>query len=285
MQPYVIKAGDYLAALAYRFGFDADTVWQDPANDALRKLRPDPNILWPTDVLYIPDQLGKQPVMQSLVTGQTNSFVSDPPTESLTLRFLDAPLASQAYTIQELPDLTGLVTGSDGSTTVSIPVTLPTFTIVFTDSGTTFEVQVGGLDPIDTVSGIFQRLKNLGYLGADVSLDPYNVDLDTVRDGLRYFGDMQPDAASDPSAGDSPSSNGSAESDQDATTAEVPNESESSDSGATTSPDADPTASSDPNAGSSEADGSTSPEDNAGLDDKGVLAVAISKQLFDAHFS
>ena len=53
MQPYVIRQGDYLALLAYKFDFDADTVWGDPANSDLRKLRPNPNLLWPTDVLYI----------------------------------------------------------------------------------------------------------------------------------------------------------------------------------------------------------------------------------------
>ncbi len=69
MQPHVIKVGDHVALLAYQCGFDADTVWNDPANDALRQLRPDPNVLCPTDILYIPDQNDKQPAMQTLTTG------------------------------------------------------------------------------------------------------------------------------------------------------------------------------------------------------------------------
>jgi hypothetical protein len=39
MQPYVIKQGDHLAALAYKFGFDADTAWQDPSNAQLDQTR------------------------------------------------------------------------------------------------------------------------------------------------------------------------------------------------------------------------------------------------------
>jgi hypothetical protein len=38
LQPYVIKQGDHLALLAYKFGFDADTVWNDPKNAQLRQL-------------------------------------------------------------------------------------------------------------------------------------------------------------------------------------------------------------------------------------------------------
>ena len=58
MQPYVIRQGDFLAKLAHRFGFDADTVWNDAANTKLGDARTDPNILAPTDILYIPDDAG-----------------------------------------------------------------------------------------------------------------------------------------------------------------------------------------------------------------------------------
>ncbi len=54
MQPYVIRQGDFLLKLAHKFGFDADSVWSDPSNSALRTLRSDPNILSPGDILYIP---------------------------------------------------------------------------------------------------------------------------------------------------------------------------------------------------------------------------------------
>jgi len=104
MQPYVVKQGDHLPLLAYRFAFDADSVWNDPANDDLRKLRPDPNLLLPTDVLYIPDQVNKKPVVHSLQTGQNNLFVSDVPNVSLVVAFADPARASQAFTVTECLD-------------------------------------------------------------------------------------------------------------------------------------------------------------------------------------
>jgi len=65
MQPYIIKQGDYLALLAYTFGFDANIVWNDPTNADLQKLRPDPNILFPGDVLNIPDQVNKRRITRT----------------------------------------------------------------------------------------------------------------------------------------------------------------------------------------------------------------------------
>jgi hypothetical protein len=182
LQPYVIKQGDHLALLAYKFGFDANKVWNDPKNADLRKLRPDPNILWPTDILYIPDQ-NVPPVMHTLTTGATNTFVADPPTVTVSLRFLDDDLASQAFTVQELPNLAGLTTDAEGRATFPAPVTLATATLAFETAGRIVSAQLGGLDPIDTLSGVFQRLKHLGYIGLDEVFDATN--LEVLRTALR----------------------------------------------------------------------------------------------------
>ncbi len=173
MQPYIIRQGDHLSSVAYRCGFDADAVWNDPKNAQLRQVRPDPNILDPGDVLYIPDQ-DAPPVMKSLTTGSTNAFVSDAPTVTLTQQFIgpDATTyASRAYTIQELDQLTGLATDENGFARFPVPVTLATATLVFTDTGELWALRIGEMDPINTPLGIFKRLQNLGYLGLDVQFD------------------------------------------------------------------------------------------------------------------
>jgi hypothetical protein len=211
LQPYVIRQGDYLLSLAHQFGFDADTIWNDPANDALRKLRPNPNILLAGDQLYIPDQVDKKPV--TLVTGQTNSFVSpDPPTVTITHQFVGndpSAYATKAYSIQELAQLTGLQTDEDGVVTFEAPVTLDTATVVFTDTGESWALAIGNLDPIDTPVGIFERLQNLGHIDSTVQYDFESVanNLDVMRDGLRSFKGAQP--TSDQTAPDSSASEGS----------------------------------------------------------------------------
>jgi hypothetical protein len=80
VQPYVIRQGDFLLKLGFELGFDADTVWQDPSNADLRALRPDPNILFPGDVLYVSDPPTQPTAGASLTPGSTNTFVSDTPT-------------------------------------------------------------------------------------------------------------------------------------------------------------------------------------------------------------
>ena len=54
--PYTIKSGDTLSAIAKRNGFAS---WQEiyfhPDNAAFRKKRPNPDRIFPGDVLMIPD--------------------------------------------------------------------------------------------------------------------------------------------------------------------------------------------------------------------------------------
>lgn len=169
MNPYVVKQGDFLLQLAYEFGFDADGVWNDPSNDEIRKARSEPNILFPGDLLHIP-QANKPPV-HSLETGQTNSFVAPAaPTVTITQKFVDPDkdsYVSKAFTVQELDQLTGLSTDEDGTATFPAPLTLDVATIVFTESGETWKLLIGHMDPIETRSGIFKRLQNLGYIGSN----------------------------------------------------------------------------------------------------------------------
>jgi hypothetical protein len=248
VKPCVIRQGDFLAKLAHKFGFVADTVWNDPANADLQKLRPNQNILWPTDILYIPDQGDQKPATHALVIGATNTFVSHTPTVPVTVQFTDPSLASQAFTIPELPDLTLQPTGSDGTASFEIPVSVDTFTVAFTASGATFEFTSGGLDPVDTLSGVVQRLQNLGYLDR---VDPSIVPLDRVRMALGTF-----KASQSPDGADADES----------------------------SPDSDPATDSDAASDSGVEDSRAIPF-NAGLGDDGKLDERTAKMLVDAHGS
>ncbi len=173
MQPYVIRQGDYLLSLAYRFGFDADAVWKDAKNTNLQQLRQNPNILYPGDVLYIPDE-NVPPVMKTLATGTTNTFVSNAPTVTVSVTFTSddgSALASMPCQVQELPELTGLQTDEHGLITLDVPVTFDAVTVTFASSGDAFELQLGAMDPVDTPSGMFKRLQNLGLIDAGAAFD------------------------------------------------------------------------------------------------------------------
>src|SRR5580692_7166796 len=151
MQPYVARQGDFVDLLAHKYGFDADVVWNDSANDELRRNRDNPNVLSPTDILYIPPR--SDPAPFSLQTGTKNTFQSNVPTVPVQIRFDYPDLASQAFTIDELPDLTGKSTDGDGIAKVDVPIDIGDFTVTFTSSGASFVFLLGHLDPVDTLSG------------------------------------------------------------------------------------------------------------------------------------
>lgn len=187
MQPYVVRQGDFLLKVAHRLGFDPDAVWNDAKNADLRQARPNPNILFPGDVLYIPD--ATDPTLHPVVTGATNAFQSDVPTSTLTHQFTGATYASKAYTVQELEELTGLQTDGSGVATFNVPVTLDTVTVTFTETGDAFALAIGAMDPIDTLYGIFKRLQNLGHIDRSVQWDDdadhVSLNVSVVRLGLR----------------------------------------------------------------------------------------------------
>jgi hypothetical protein len=290
LQPYVIRQGDYLAKLAYKFGFDADKVWNDPANAQLRQrgqLSQDPNMLYPTDMLYIPYPI-VPPVMQSLTTGTTNTFTSDPPTVPVTIQFSDSVLASQAYTVQELEELSGLTTDANGTATFSVPVTLEAVTISFTDSGELFSYNLGCLDPIDKLSGIYQRLQNLGFIDVDIDFDGSNLEL--IRTALRAFSATQPGAPPAPAEASTPANS----SDDNASPPTVPdppadgsvdNPSQSPQQSASPPGNSPPPAATSADLVASPDAGSTPPADDAGLSDAGTLDSNLSDLLLAAHGS
>ena len=58
---YTVQQGDCLSSIAQNFGFpDYATIYRDPENAAFRKKRPNPNVICPGDILYIPDNKARR---------------------------------------------------------------------------------------------------------------------------------------------------------------------------------------------------------------------------------
>ncbi len=298
----MIRQGDYLASLAHQFSFDANAVRSDPKNATFRQLRPDPNILYPTDILYIPDQNGS-PTMKTLATGTTNTFVSDAPSVTVTHQFAGvggSTYACAAYTVQELEQLTVLVTDENGVATFKVPVTLDTATVVFTKTGESCPLSIGALDPIDTLSGIFARLQNLGYILENAQFDP--TDLDFLRVVLLTLKTFHPGSGDRGAGGDSGTGGSSGPTDvaQPSGTPPVadgdgsyggdePVDSDGKIHPDSERPEAPSNAAGDPNDDSGTGVSSSSSDDpqlplaDAGLSDDGKLSDEITKLLLQAH--
>lgn len=159
---YTVAPGDYLAKIAERFGFfDEATIWNDPANAALRQLRPNPEVLLPGDVITIPD---KETRVEEGQTERRHRFVVR--RSRLRLRIA---VRDRFDTVQS-----GLAVGlaldgpaetpvTDGQGIVERAIAPSAGSGTFAALGEEAAVHVGFLDPVDAPSGWKARLNNLGY--------------------------------------------------------------------------------------------------------------------------
>jgi hypothetical protein len=168
MLPYIVRQGDYLAKLSFVHGFDADDVWNDPKNEDLKKLRTDPNILAPGDILFIPEKEGEEGL--PIAKGTENSYAATVPKVEVKLTFQDSeakPMAGAPCQIRGLgdggADMIPTETDGDGTLTLKVPVTVREVEVHFPRQNTTHHVRVGDMDPANEASGIQKRLQNLGF--------------------------------------------------------------------------------------------------------------------------
>ncbi|MBK8252388.1 MAG: peptidoglycan-binding protein [Polyangiaceae bacterium] len=162
MRPYVIRQGDYLSRLAFRFGFKADDVWNASENEGLRRIRSNPEMLAPGDVLQIPDTPERGP---SVRIGGNNRYKAEVPKVQVSLHLTDEgrAMANEPYRVEGLArPITGQSNG-EGRVEFEVPVTSREVMVHLPNRHTSVPVRVGDLDPPNTESGVLQRLDHLGY--------------------------------------------------------------------------------------------------------------------------
>jgi N-acetylmuramoyl-L-alanine amidase len=167
MATHVVKQGEVLATIAARHGFSSwKTIYEHPQNARLRRMRPDPNQLFPGDEVFIPE---RTPLALQHQTGGTLTVSITRPVRELTLRLLDRhhrPLAGETWTLEAGGRVFAGVTDGDGLLTASLPATART-ALLFAD-GQSRELRLGFLNPMREapdagISGAQARLANLGY--------------------------------------------------------------------------------------------------------------------------
>jgi N-acetylmuramoyl-L-alanine amidase len=189
MVPYVIRQGDYLAQLAHALGFDEDVVWDDPANAALKASR-DKNMLYPGDVLYIPEPKTTPTLLSG---GSSNEYAASIPTTTIKLTFTDngKPVANEACVVEGLGEPRQATTDGDGLVSIDVPVDVKELQIRFEASQITYPVHIGAMDPVDEAAGVRKRLQNLGFYveappGGTLELADDEMDA-ADKDGLAAF--------------------------------------------------------------------------------------------------
>jgi hypothetical protein len=167
--PHTVQQGEHVSQIAKHYGFrDFRTVWEHPENAALRKLRQNPNVLLPGDVIQIP---AKEPGRISVPSGATHRFQvgARPLILRLALRdFGNEPLVNTQCTLQVDGRSIPLTTDAKGHIEAPIAATTTEATLLFRDPTVPFDlsvpIKVGHLDPVTEPSGQKARLSNLGYI-------------------------------------------------------------------------------------------------------------------------
>jgi hypothetical protein len=171
MRTYVVRQGDYLKALAFKFGFRADEVWGHETNKKLRERRPDPQSLQPGDILHIPEP---RPPTLSMTAGQTNRYRAEVPTTRIRVRLCDsadAPIANAPYRLSgaDLVAPEG-VTDAHGMVDFEVSVRAREVRLLLVETGEELALMIGHMDPVTEESGIAKRLEHLGFGSPESSL-------------------------------------------------------------------------------------------------------------------
>ena len=165
MPRYPVKQGDCVMSIAEEFGFVWETIWNHPDNAALKELRKDPNILHPGDVVVVPE---KTPRIETAPVDQLSKYVKKSPLAQVRLRLLDLrrqPRANVDYTATVDGVISTGKSDGDGYITIPVPPNARQLKLKVTEGAKTDEytLPLGSIDPIGELSGIQQRLTNLGY--------------------------------------------------------------------------------------------------------------------------
>jgi N-acetylmuramoyl-L-alanine amidase len=167
-----VQAGDTLLSIAQAEGiFDWQRIWNHPQNQSLRRARTNPQVLYQGDQVYVPDKKEFFKQVQVAVD-QVHTFRTKKPACHFSVFLKNErgqPYAGNNYRLK-LGDKTYQgTTGSDGLVSHPVSPTVRTGELTLWRAKNnpqdtyTWVLQVGHLNPIDTVSGVKQRLKNLGY--------------------------------------------------------------------------------------------------------------------------
>jgi hypothetical protein len=203
MPVHLVEQGDYLAKIAQRYGFsDWHTIWDHPRNSQLRSRRPNPNVLYPGDEVFVPERELKE---SPAATDRRHRYQVNRQTLRVTI-VLDEIYKHRLADVQCVLRAGGREiaqpTDGRGRITLDIPPETHEGMLIVRDSGTTFDeavipIRVGDLDPVEEESGQRARLNNLGYFagpfaekddaendkGFKSAIEEFQCDFDLAVDG------------------------------------------------------------------------------------------------------
>jgi hypothetical protein len=182
MPNYTVEQGDSIPSIAADNGFFWETIWNHPQNAQLKAKRKTPNQLFPGDEVFVPELRKKT---ESRPSDARHTFKRKGVPAKLRVRLLrlEEPRKNEPYVLDIDGKLIRGTTDGDGVIEQFMPPNARNAQLLLQGGKEVMNLRIGHLDPIDELSGVQQRLNNLGFCAGseDGELD------DQTRSALRAF--------------------------------------------------------------------------------------------------
>lgn len=159
-----VQDGESLPSIAERAGHFWATLWDDPANAELRRLRKNPNVLARGDVVHVPSLRAGE---ARVAPGLRHVFKRRGVPSIFRLRLLKGgrPRLGVRYvlTVEGAPERVG-ETDEHGVLEEYVPPQARRARLRFEGEPAVYALTIGGLRPADGPDGLRQRLVNLGLV-------------------------------------------------------------------------------------------------------------------------
>lgn len=164
MAHHTVRQGESVISLSKRYGVPADKIWDDPDNSSLRENGRKINLLYPGDVVSIPEKEVKEIDVQ---TGQRHRFRCSGRTAQLQVQFRDngEPLANEPYVLDVDGELSNGNLDGEGILDVQVPTEAREAIVSIGEQANQkrYRLNLSHLDPVNEITGVQQRLNNLGF--------------------------------------------------------------------------------------------------------------------------
>lgn len=157
-----IGTGESIPSIAKSKGFFWKTIWEHPNNAGLKAERESPNILYRGDRVFVPDKELKE---VPCATNERHDFrlKGDPVKFVLRLKKLGRPRKDEDYVLKINGKLIEGTTDGDGQLETWVPGNARTAELTLNRGQEVHQLRISRLDPVETLSGLQQRLNNLGF--------------------------------------------------------------------------------------------------------------------------
>ena len=163
---HIVEQGECLSSIGAAYKMDWHKIWNDSHNADLKSVRKNPNVLFPGDEVFIPDNDLRE---ESCATERVHKFVLKAPSETLRIRLLDEfdrPRKQITYELV-IGGHKGVrkqgTTDDNGELQEDISPLATQGRLFIGNEREEVVLCIGSLDPVTEITGIQGRLSNLGY--------------------------------------------------------------------------------------------------------------------------